>query len=217
MRMSDTPPTIMKPILELPITMRPPKMDEVPRNSSVSERLELRKTARIVEGFKFLPKDGSPENAELAFNFYAEINIDNSRLWKLILELTQQLPNEISLIFNHIDCDPEYGKYVDKIQTLDFIAKYETEIVSDTHIDIGMIFHSDAELIEIFIPESKYIKFWGVNQEAFLKAMNKFDLKEVDGIEFVDEYPKVREPLRLFDKNTTDSAELIEILRTNFK
>ncbi|MBO6524542.1 MAG: hypothetical protein JJ971_11990 [Balneolaceae bacterium] len=192
-------------------------MDEVPVNSSVNERLELRKTAKIVEGFKILPKDNSPEHSELAFNFYAEINIDNSRLWNLILELSQQLPNKISLIFNHSDCEPEFGKYFDKNQTLEFLAKYESEIISDTFIDIGMIFHSDSELIEIFVPESKYIKFWGVDQKSFLEAMNKFDLKEIAGIEFVDEYPKVREPLRLFDEDTIDSNELIELLRINFK
>lgn len=46
--------------------------------------------------------------------------------------------------------------------------------------------------------------------------MNKFNLKEMEGIEFVDEYPKVREPLRLFNKNITDSNDMIELLRTNF-
>ena len=207
----------MKPTLELPITLRPPEMDEVPMNSSVKERLELRKIAKIVEGFKILPKNNTPEYEELVFNFYAEINIDNSRLWNLILELSKQLPDEISLIFNHSDCEPEYGKYSDKGQTLEFLAKYETEIISDTFIDIGMIFHSDSELIEIFLPESKYIKFWGVDQESFIKAMREFDLKEIDGIEFVDEYPKVREPLRLLNEKITDSNELIELLRTNFK
>ncbi|KZS40096.1 hypothetical protein AWE51_25510 [Aquimarina aggregata] len=207
----------MKPSLELPKTLRAPEIDEVPINSSVSERLKLRETAKIVEGFKILPKDNNPENKELAFNFYAEINIDNSKLWDLIIELSQQMPDEISLIFNHSDCDPEYGKYSDRNQTLDFLSKYKTEIISDTFIDIGMIFHSDYELIEIFVPESKYIKFWGVDQESFLKSMNKFDLKEIDGIEFVDEYPKVREPLRFFEKNTIDSNKLIELLRTNFK
>ena len=191
----------MKPTLELPITLRPPEMDEVPMNSSVKERLELRKTAKIVEGYKILPKDDNPEHSNLAFNFYAEINIDNSKLWNLILELSNELPNDISLIFNHVDSEPNYGKYSEKTHTLEFLNKYKTEITSDTFIDFGMIFHSESELIEIFVPESKYIKFWGVDQKSFLKIMDSFNLKEVDGIEFVDEYPKVREALRLFEKN----------------
>ena len=207
----------MKPTLELPKTLRPPEMDEVPKNSSVSKRLELRKKARIVEGYKILPKDENPEHSNLAFNFYAEINIDNSKLWNLILELSDELPNEVSLIFNHVDSEPNYGKYSDKNHTLKFLTKYKTEIISDTFIDIGMIFHSESELIEIFVPESKYIKFWGVDQKSFIKIMDSFNLKEVDGIEFADEYPKVREPLRLFEKNITESDELIELIKKEFE
>ena len=41
----------MKESLELPITLRIPNIDEVPANSGVSERLEKRKTANIVEGY----------------------------------------------------------------------------------------------------------------------------------------------------------------------
>ena len=59
----------MKPNLELPITLRALEMDEIPMNSSIKERLELRKRAKIVEGFKILPKDNNAEHIELAFNF----------------------------------------------------------------------------------------------------------------------------------------------------
>ncbi|MCL6220877.1 hypothetical protein [Zunongwangia pacifica] len=204
-----------KPTLELPITLRAPKVDEIPMNSSVQKRLELRENAKIVEGYKILPKTNT--QADLAFNFYAEINIDNSRLWNLILELSKELPDEISLIFNHSDAEPNYGKYADKNKTLKFLTNYKTEIIADTFIDVGMIFHSDSALIEIFVPESKYIKFWGTDQKSFLKIMEKFGLKEIDGIEFVDEYPKVREPLRLFNDHITDSNELIEVLKKEFQ
>lgn len=207
----------MRPTLELPKTIRAPQMDEVPMNSSVQERLLLRRNANIVEGYKILPKDNTPEHSDLSFNFYAEININNSRLWNLILELSKELPNEISLIFNYTDSDPNYGKYANKADTISFLSKYKTEIISDPFIDIGLIFHSQSELIEIFVPESKYIKFWGVNQESFIKIMDNFKLKEVDGIEFIDEYPKVREPLRLFDKEITDTNELIEVFNREFK
>jgi hypothetical protein len=207
----------MKPTLELPITIRPPEVNEVPMNSSVFERLKLRNEAKIVQGYKILPKDNNPEIADLAFNFYAEINIDNSRLWDLIIELNNELPNQVSLIFNHVDSKPNYGLYCDKIQTIEFLSNFKTEIISDPFIEIGLIFHSESELIEIFISESKYIKFWGVDQESFLKIMKKFNLKETEGIEFVDEYPKVREALSLFKKNIKEPFELIEILKNEFQ
>ena len=47
--------------------------------------------------------------------------------------------------------------------------------------------------------------------------MDNFNLKEIDGIEFVDEYPKVREALRLFENNITQSNELIELLKKEFE
>ena len=206
----------MKPTLELPKTLRPPELNEVPMSSTVAERLELRKTAKIVEGYVISPKDDNPEHSNLAFNFYAEINIDNSKLWNLILELSNELPNEVSLIFNHTDSESNFGKYSDKTHTLEFLNNFKKEITSDTFIDIGLIFHSDSELIEVFIPESKYIKFWGVDQKSFLKIMDSFNLKEIDGMEFVDEYPKVREPLRLFENDITESNELIELLKKEF-
>jgi hypothetical protein len=207
----------MKPTLELPKTLRAPEMDEVPMNSSIKERLKLRATANIVEGYKILPKDDNAEHLDLTFNFYAEININNSRLWSLILELSKELPDEVSFIFNHSDSEPNYGKYTNKTSTINFLSQYKTEIISDTFIDIGLIFHSESALIEIFISESKYIKFWGVDQKSFLKIMDDFKLEEVDGIEFVDEYPKVREPLRLFDNKATDTNELIEIFKREFE
>ena len=131
--------------------------------------------------------------------------------------MSKELPNEVSLIFNHVDSEPNYGKYSDKTHTIEFLNNYKTKIISDTFIDIGIIFHSESELIEIFVPESKYLKFWGVDQELFLKIMDSFNLKEIDGIEFVDEYPKVREALRLFENDITESKELIELLKKEFE
>lgn len=212
----ETLPVIMKPTLELPKTIRPLRLDEIPKNSSAKERIELRETARIVEGYKILPKDNNQEHSELPFNFFAEINIDNSRLWDLIIALSEELPEESALIFNHADSEPNYGKYLDKKYVLEFLSHYKKEVTGDTFIDIGLIFHTESELIEIFIPESKYIKFWGVNQKSFLKIMEFFNLQEVTEIEFVDEYPKVREALSLFDNNITESEKLIKILKKEF-
>ncbi|NOU62237.1 hypothetical protein [Marinifilum caeruleilacunae] len=182
----------------------------------MKERMELRKKAKIVEGFKILPKDNNPEHSELLFNFFAEINIDNSRLWDLIIALSEELPEEAALIFNHTDSEPNYGKYSDKKYVLEFLSHYKKEVIGDSFIDIGLIFHTESELIEIFIPESKYVKYWGVNQKSFIKIMENFNLKEVIDIEFVDEYPKVREALSLFENEITESEQLIKILKKEF-
>jgi hypothetical protein len=202
--------------LELPKTLRTPKADEVPMNSSIIERLKKRETANIVEGYTLKLKDDNPENNDLPFEFYAEINIDNSKLWNLFLSLTELLPQEVALLSGHIDAEINYGNYYDKKHILSFIKKYEKELVADTFMNFGLIFQTDEVLIEIFIDESKYIKFWGVNKNKFEAILQNQGLKEIENLEFVDEYPKVREPLRLFDTTITDTNELIEILKNEY-
>ncbi len=206
----------MKESLELPITLRIPNIDEIPANSGVSERLEKRKTANIVEGYILHQKDNNPDHSDLEFNFYAEININNSNLWNLVESLSEEMPETIAVIFGHEGSELNYGKYSKKAETLSFLSKYSKEIIADTFIEIGLIFHSENELIEIFVSESKYIKFWGVNEESFTQIMNNFNLKQIDNIEFVDEYPKVREPLRLFDKTAIETNDLIKMFEKEF-
>ncbi len=203
----------MKESLELPITLRIPNIDEVPANSGVSERLEKRKTANIVEGYVVHQNDN---NTDLEFKFYAEININNSNLWNLIVSLSEEMPETIAVIFGHEGSELNYGKYSNKEETLSFLSQYSKEIITDTFIEIGLIFHSDNELIEIFVSESKYIKFWGINEESFTQIMNNFNLKPIDNIEFVDEYPKVREALRLFDETAIETNDLIKKFEKEF-
>jgi hypothetical protein len=204
---------IMKENLELPITLRAPNIDEVPANSRVSERLEKRKTANIVEGYIIHQKDNK---TDFEFNFYAEININNSNLWNLIVALSKEMPEIIAVIFGQEGSELNYGQYSNKEDTLRFLSKYSKEIITDAFIEMGLIFHSENELIEIFVSESKYIKFWGINEESFIQIMNNFNLKQIDNIEFVDEYPKVREALRLFDETAIETNDLIKMFEKEF-
>lgn len=206
----------MKENLELPITLRIPNFDEIPANSEASVRLIKRKTANIVEGYVLHQKDNNPDHSNLGFNFYAEININNSNLWNLVKSLSEEMPDKIAVIFGHEGTELNFGKYSNKAETINFLSKYSKEIIADTFIEIGLIFHSENELIEIFISESKYIKFWGIREESFIKIMNSFNLKQIDNIEFVDEYPKVREALRLFDQTVIETNDLIKIFEEEF-
>ena len=44
--------------------------------------------------------------------------------------------------------------------------------------------------------ESKYIRYWGAELERFRLLMQSFHLPPVEGLEFIDEYPKIVTPLR---------------------
>ena len=151
--------------LELPITLRVPFPNEVPMDRTILENIKKSKTAKIVEGYTIKDKDNNPEYLGLEFEFYSEININNSRLWKLFIKLTNFLPNEIELISGHIDDEEiNYGNYSDKREILNFLHKYEKELTADTFMKFGLLFHSDKQLVEVFVDETKYIKLCLLSQ-----------------------------------------------------
>ena len=46
--------------------------------------------------------------------------------------------------------------------------------------------------------------------------MNQFNLSEIENLEFIDEYPKVRENINFHFENITETGELIETLRQTY-
>ena len=130
-----------KPTLVLPKTIRFPEENEVPMNSSVLERLRESKNANIVPGYVFKLKDDNPDNIDLPFEFYAEINIDNPQLWSLIITLSEEtLPENCALIFGYIDSEINYGFYENKFEILKYLEDYKTELIHDTLLIWGLIY-----------------------------------------------------------------------------
>ena len=80
----------------------------------------------------------------------------------------------------------------------------------------GLIYHDNENLTEIYVDESKYLKYWGNNEEKFRNIMNQFNLSEIENLEFIDEYPKVRENINLHFENITETGELVETLRQTY-
>lgn len=201
--------------LEFPITLRFPLPDEVPMDETVLADIKRSETANIVEGYTIKDKDVNPEHSTMGFEFYSEINIDNSRLWKLFIELTNFLPNEVTLLSGHIDDDSiNTGTYADKKDILHLLNKYEKELTGDTFLEFGLLSHTPEKLIEVFVDETKYIKFWGSDKKLFEQTLKDFGLSNIEDLEFIDEFPKVRLPLTAFDETVMDTDQLLELLKT---
>lgn len=201
-------------MIELPKTIRPAREHEIPSGSTAMERLKLLAKANIVEGYKIIENIKSQDDQQEAlFNFYSEINIDNSKLWNLLMTLANELPEVSSLIYGHEDCDVEFSEYQSKPELIRKIKRFEIELTQDTFIQWGMIYSDEEKLVEFFIDESKYVKFWGTDIHSFKENMLKLGLNEVNDLEFIDEYPKVREPLTKFRKECLSSEALINALR----
>lgn len=206
----------MKPTLALPQTIRFADREEIPNNPEILKRWTESQSANIVQGYTFQSNENNPENKEIGFNFYSEINIDNSNLWNLTVALSETLPDVAAVLFGHIDSDINYGNYGEKKAVLEFISQYKKEITQDAFISFGLIYQDDENLIEIFVDESKYLKYWGVSETYFRKIMKDFNLEEIESLEFIDEYPKVREVLTGFEKDAVDSETLIEIFSKQY-
>ena len=200
-------------MLKIPRTIRDISEEDVPGNSSAMEQRKAKRSARIIEGFKLFQNENK---SEFPFIFGAEINIDNDRLWDLFISLCEELPNNAALLFGFYDNDLNYGRYTEKERIIFELSKYRREISEDCHLELGLIHHTESKLIEVFIAEAKYIKFWGVDEISFMGIMSRFNLSETSDIEFIDEYPKAVYPLRTIVEDVADTFEIITNLQEKF-
>lgn len=182
-------------MLEMPVTIRVPRPEEMAHRTDIEEILEKRKYARIQEGFVYTAN----ETQQLPFTFYAAINVNNSRLWEVFMAMTALFTeDEICCVYGLKEDEPVTTGYFDKKKVLTTLEKYKTELVKDGMLEFGLLLHTKKQLTELFITESKYIKFWGSDKEAFIQLMLHFNIPQVPTLAFIDEYPKITEPLRRF-------------------
>src|SRR5207253_2011475 len=125
-------------------------------------------------------------------------NINNDRLWQLFLALAEDMPGEVHCVYGLYEDEATTTDYFPKNNVLKYLSAVEKELTMDCTLEFGLLFHSKEVLTEIFIPESKYIKFWGNDKTKFLQHMQAFQLKEIPNLAFIDEYPKIVSPLRDF-------------------
>jgi len=199
--------------LELPRTIRTANIDDVPNEPGILGAISDAATANIVEGYTLQTDiaDGS------LFQFYAEINVDNSRLWNLTESLLAILPDKISFIFGYIDHELSFSDYDDKEHILATVSSYSVELSQDGFLEFGFIYHGEDMLTEIFIKKSKYIQFWGTSLKLFIEVMNEFSLYEVEDLNFIDEYPMVTESLSNLFPEYADTSQVINYFREAFK
>lgn len=199
-------------MLQPPPTIRLPRPEEIPSYPEVIELLKARENANIVEGYTFSVNTTN----DLPFKFYAEINIDNSSLWSLFIALAHQLPDEVCCIYNLYEEEAIISGYKDKKLILAQLRRYETELTQDSNLEFGLIYHAQNELGEVFVADSKFLKVWGNDEFAFRDLMNEFGLKEIENLNFIDEFPKIVEPLTMFNDKVKSSETVVSELNEFF-
>jgi len=174
--------------------------------------LEKRKSANITEGYTMRPN----ETRQLPFSFYGEININNSRLWDLFMALSELFPKEICCVYGLYEDEAVTTGNFPKSELLKVLLDYKQELTQDCFLEFGILYHSRHELIEIFVSESKYIRYWGSDRNSFLQCMKEFGLSEIPKLAFIDDYPKIVEPLKKFLPTAKRPEEVIRGLDRAF-
>lgn len=199
-------------MLLLPPSIRIPSADELPHREDAVELLAARKHANITQGFiTHLNK-----TLQLAYNFSAEININNDKLWQLFTALASLMPAEVCCNYGSYEDEAITSGYFDKVDVLNTLTKFKDELAMDCSLEFGLLSQTKEQLNEIFVTESKYIKFWGSDKAGFLQIMKEFKLTEIKDLAFVDEYPKVVAPLRNFMPKATRPGEVVRALNKAF-
>lgn len=174
--------------------------------------LAKRKRANITQGFT----THANKTKQLPFAFNAEININNDRLWNLFLTLAGDMPAEVHCVYGLYEDEATTSEYFPKQEVLKTLSTLEKELTMDCAIEFGLLYHSKEALVEIFVTESKYIKFWGGDKASFLRHMQAFQLTEISNLAFVDEYPKLVTPLRDLVPTARRPEDVIWVLNRAF-
>lgn len=179
-----------------------------------AEILAKRAAANITQGFT-MHYNKTPL---LHYNFLSEININNDKLWDVFLALAGDMPAEVCVMYGLYDGEDEATTtdYFNKGYVLEILNKFRTELTMDTALEFGLLYQSKQLLSEIFISESKYIKFWGNDEQKFLQHMQNFGLQQINNLAFIDEYPKIVTPLQKFMPGTTRPPDVVRRLHRYF-
>jgi hypothetical protein len=199
-------------MLELPVTIRLPRKGEMRHRTDLDELLEKRREALIVQGYDL--KDN--KTPQLPHDFYAAINVHNSKLWEVFLALTNAFPDEIHAVYSINELDAITTGLFPKSTIIKTFAAFKTEFTQDGTLSFGLLHHTRNALVELTVSESKYIKFWGMDKAAFLDCMAGFSIPQRPRLEFIDEYPKIVEPLKKFIPTSKKPEEVIKALNTSF-
>jgi len=196
--------------LELPKVIRQPGELDVPRTSSMLGPWNKRKTVSLHEGFTYTLN--KPDN-EINFKFYSEINVNNSNLYHLFISLIETIDGTAQVVFkDHYEED--ITRCEQKFSVEELKSKFDTleyYITNNCSVSIGVV-HFDEALIEVFIDESKYIRYWGSDEERFRRILNGFNIKEYEKLEFVDQYPKIVYALDHIEEDCMSTEELIKTI-----
>lgn len=200
-------------LYKLPLGIKIPDSDEYPEGYDVKSINEKRNSANIVEGFKINLISGEK------FSHYIEANIDADKIWNVFYDLANKLiANTAYGIIGFKDEEPRLSRFTTKEKIIHIFEKYKFELINDGYLQFGIAYYDENSLNEIYLSSFKFIKIWTTNWKLTKDILNKFGIKQIDNLHFIDEFPVVSEALQTnSNKKITHNSEVIECISKEFE
>lgn len=70
------------------------------------------------------------------------------------------------------------------------LEPHRYQLAHDGFIQHGLVSHHGSQINEVLVLPEKHFNVWMNNEKRFRKVMEEYDIREVDELEFLDQYPR---------------------------
>lgn len=199
-------------IYKLPLGIGVPKAENYPSELDAKAINEKRNSANIVEGFVL------QEVSNEKFSNYAEVNIDADKIWDVFCSLANKLVGDVAYgVIGFKDEDPTLSDFTTREKLLAIFQEYKFELTNDGFLEFGIAYYGENSMNEIYVSSFKYMRIWTDRKEELVGTLNEYEIKEIQGLQFIDEFPVVSEALTAdIDKGIRHYSEVIESIEKEF-
>jgi hypothetical protein len=179
--------------LILPSSIRLLRPDEVPVHDDrdkILAKVSAGHRARFVAGY-VLSDTGRP-----GFTAYAEVNVHAPAVWHLFRDLVATLlPEYAALLIGVKDEELHHRPYRYKAALLTALEPYGGALARDGLVQCGLIWQRGGTTEEVLVEPAKYMKIWTNQPHVLKQILTEHGLSQAERLAFLDEFPRVTEPV----------------------
>jgi hypothetical protein len=163
---------------------------DLPKSADKADDLARIKSANITTGFVVATR------ADPGFSTYIEAYVHADEVWSVFETLASRLLPDVSApIVGWKDDDATLGPYTDKSAALAAFHAHAQSLQHDGFIEFGLMFQQGGKTEEVMVKGSKYLQIWTNNPEVATATLSSLGIPNVEGLQFIDQYPSVTERL----------------------
>jgi hypothetical protein len=160
-------------------------------SEKILEQVAAAQRARFVAGYVL-----TEPTAEKGYTAYAEINVHAPAVWRLFQTLVAGLlPEHCALLIGVKDEALHHRPYRPKLALLGALEPYGQALARDTFLQFGLIWQRSGKTEEVFVEPAKYLKVWTNRPSLLVHVLAESGLNRAERLAFLDEYPRVTEPV----------------------